>query len=441
MKTLFAIVLVVLAVSLYSCRPLPPLTADSKIPIELIRADFHQVTSAIEQRTPNPFYMCGKASYDSMKLKIDKSLNKPLSPVQFYQKLSPLLTLLNDGHFQLFIGDGILKQLENDNPKLYFPFSVFIDGNKIYTNKNMSSDTSIHEGTEIFRINNIPASIIIEKIRKGINLAHNQENFFERRLEDHFFRSLLMDIGLRNSFTIVFKNKTAKLKGVSAKIIEQCDPEPDDFSYRIIGGRNKIGYFRLNTLLGSKKQKLDSTLSILFKMLDQQKVTDLVVDIRNNLGGSTKLARAVFNYITTKKYKIDLGEEYFENGKKITDYDTAWIIPEKVAHKFKGNIILLTNVKTYSSAHMMAIGFKSAGMGKVIGQVSSEPLYISGEVQELITTNTKCLFYYPVSNFYLPGYEKENISYFVPDIEVYPKIADRINEKDEAIDLVKKIMK
>lgn len=438
MKTLY---FVIIALFIFSCNRPSTITADGKIPVDLIKADFRQVTSAIEQQTPSPFYMCGKAAYDSMKIKIYKSLVKPLSPIQFYQKLSPLIALLNDEHFQLFIATSTLKQLETDNPALYFPFSVFIDGNKMYTNKNLSSDTLIRKGTEILTINNIPVKTIIEKVRNGANLAPNHENYFERRLEDHFYRSLLMDVGLRNNFTVTFRDKTVKLKGVSAKVINQSNTEPANFSYQISEGGSKIGYLRLNTLLSDKKQLLDSTLSIFFKTMEQQKVADLIIDIRNNFGGSTKLARAVFNYITANKYRIDLGEEYFKNGKKVRDYDTSAVVPENVAHKFKGNTILLTNVKTYSSAHMMAVSFKSAGMGKIVGQVSSEPLFISGEVQELVTANTKCHFYYPVSNFYLPGFKKGIVSYFVPDIEIYPSIADRINGNDEAMAAAKRMMK
>nr|WP_294794805.1 S41 family peptidase [uncultured Mucilaginibacter sp.] len=438
MKTLY---LVIIVLFIFSCNRPSTITPDDKIPVDLIKADFRQVTSAIEQQTPNPFYMCGKAAYDSIKIKIYKSLDKPLSPIQFYQKLSPLIALLEDEHFQLFIGTGTLKQLEADNPTLYFPFSVFVDGNKMYTNKNFSSDTLIRKGTEILTINNIPVKTIVEKVRNDANLAANHENYFERRLEDHFYRSLLMDVGLRNSFTVTFRNKTVKLKGVSAKVINQSNTEAADFSYHISEGSSKIGYLRLNTLLSDKKQQLDSTLLVFFKIMEQQKVANLIIDIRNNFGGSTKLVRAVFNYITTNKYRIDLGEEYFKNGKKVRDYDTSAVAPENVAHKFNGNAILLTNVKTYSSAHMMAVSFKSAGMGKVIGQVSSEPLFISGEVQELITANTKCQFYYPVSNFYLPGFKKGVVAYFVPDIEIHPAITDRISGKDEAMATAERMMK
>lgn len=430
---------ILLAAFFCSCQNRSIISAATKIPVKLLAADFLQMTSAIEHETPTPFYMCDEALYKSTKFNICKSLNKPLTPIQFYQKISPLITLLNDGHFQLFISDEVKKQLENKNPTLYFPFTVFIDGNRIYSNKNMSTDTSIRKGTEILAINNIPANVIIRKIRNRADLPSNHENFFERRLEDHFYRSLFVDINLRNNFKITFKNKTTKLRGVSEKIIEHAALDPADFSYKIINNNSsKIGYFRLNTLLYEKKPKLDSVLAVFFKMLDEQKITKLIVDIRDNLGGSTKLARSVFNYISANSYKIDIGEEYFENGKRVTVYDTSSVVPEKVSHQFRGKMILITNVKTYSSAHMMAIGFKSARMGIVIGQVSSEPLFISGEVKELIATNTKSRFYYPVSNFYLPGFKKDTVSYFVPDLAIYPTITDRINGKDIAMEMAKK---
>jgi C-terminal processing protease CtpA/Prc len=432
--------LIISLLLLVACTLQGQQTIDDKIAPDLISADFKQITNAIEQQVPNPFYLCPKARYDSLKSAIAKELNKPLSAQEFYQKASRLVTALNDEHFQLFIGDNLKKQLEESNPTLYFPFSVFINGDKIYTNQNLSAVKNIQNGTEILKINNIPAKQILAMIRQNRSHEPNLENFFERRLEDHFSRSLLTDVGLRNNFTIILKNHTLSTPGVSAEVIHKAYVYLDGFSYSIMDGANPIGYLQLTTLVSDKQHQLDSTLSMFFSRLKQKKVTRLIIDIRDNFGGSTRLARSVFNYITTKPYRMDMGEEYLANGKKITSNDTSWSTPKKMTDGFNGTTVLLTNTRSYSSAHMMANAFKTYHIGKVVGQVSPEPLFISGEINHLVTTNTKCIFYYPTTNFYLPGYKKESVSYFIPDVAIYPTLTDKISGRDEALILAKKVL-
>jgi hypothetical protein len=425
----------------FGCKLEPKVTADGKISSKLINADFDKITKMIEQETPNAFYLCSKSSYDSLKAIIKVELNTSLSPIEFYKKVEPLISLLNDGHFQLFLGDSVVNSLENDNPFLYFPITVFVNGNRLYANVNLSFDPRIDKGMEILSINHIPSSTIIKIMRHNRNLSPSQENFFERRLENHFWRSLLFEIGLRNDFAIAFENTVVNLKGVSGTVIRRSNDNTSDFNHRIILGKTKIGYLRVNTLVYEKKSQLDSASAEFFKQLADQHIDNLIIDIRNNLGGSSKLARNVFDYITTKDYKIDIGEQYLVNGKKVTEWDTTSTSPRFKDYKYGGRTILLTNVTTYSSAHMMAVSFQKAGMGKVIGQVSSEPLFISGEVKKLVLDNTKCKFYFPVSNFYLPGYSKNHVSYFTPDIVSYPTISDKVNGRDKAIQLAVGIFK
>jgi len=438
MKLIYAILAICLF--LVGCKSHTIENIDIKIDPAYLNADFKQITSNIEGRVPNPYYLCSKVSYDSVKKNISSSLNSSMTVIEFYQKMAPIFSLLKDGHFQFFIDEKLVDKLERENPDLYFPFTVFIDGNKIFVNKNLTDNTGIKSGDEILSINEVSSRMILNRLRYGVSLKTNEENYFERRHESHFYRSILLDMGFRNSFKVKFKDKTVKVRGISAKKIKMINEPPNDFVYKILNGKTKIGYLQVNTLLSSKRQKLDSCLTVFFKLLEQEKINKLIIDIRNNLGGSTKLSRDIFDYITQKKYLIDLGDEYLKDSKPTFDNDTTLSVPRQMPDKFYGKTILLTNVISYSSAHMMANTFKYYKMGIVIGQVSVEPLFISGEVEELITVNTKSNVYFPTSDFYLPGYKKDNISYFVPDYQVYPTINDRIKSKDEALNFAVKLL-
>ncbi|WP_214070648.1 S41 family peptidase [Mucilaginibacter sp. dw_454] len=440
MKTSFIITSICLLLIFINCKPNALPGIDDKISADSLKADFKEITSNIETKVPTPFYLCPKSTYDSIKQTVEASLNKPMTVIEFYQKVSPMFMLLKDGHFQFFLSKKLVENLEQKNPELYFPFTVFIDHDRIFVDSCLRSDATIKKGTEILAINTVSSKDILNKLRYGVALKSNEENYFERRNEDRFYRSLLQGMGFRNNFSVKFAGKTVDTKGVSAKVVATLDDDGHDFSYKIAEGKDGIAYLGIKDLLTENRKKLDSGLKIFFKAVKQQHVNKLIIDIRNNYGGSTKLARDVFDYITDKKYLMDTGEESLQNSKKIFEIDTVPSIPKPMADKFMGKTILLTNVLCYSSAHMMANTFQYYKMGTVIGQISTEPLFISGEIQEGITSNTQSRAYFPTTNFYLPGYQKDKVTYFVPDYQVYPTIKERVTGKDAAVDLAIKML-
>lgn len=412
---------------------------DNKISREGLLADFKQVTARLETQVPDPYYLCSKTVYDSVKQAVASSLDSAMTPIEFYQKMQPLFMLLKDAHFQLLLNRQIIKETESSNSTFYFPMTVFIDSTHIFVNNNVSSDRSIKKGDEIVAINGMPAKEILNKLRCGISYNKQEEQFFEHTYEALFYYKIAFNLNFTNNFTIQFKNKTIKVPGVSTDIIEKTNADTLPFSYKLL--ENRIGYLKIGTLLITERQKLDSCLAAFFALLKKENIHSLIVDIRNNGGGSTQLAGDVFNYITTNKYKVSLNEVYFKDGKKVVDTDTSFRTPKDVADKFTGKTILLSNIASYSSSHMMANTFQYYKMGSVVGQTSVEPLYISGEVTELITQNTKCRLYLPSSNFALPGYTKDSVTYFVPDYQVDPTIQDKILGKDKALEVAVGLLK
>lgn len=165
----------------------------------------------------------------------------------------------------------------------------------------------------------------------------------------------------------------------------------------------------------------------------------MIIDIRDDLGGSLVLAIDILDCITNKPYTLDWGEESFNNGKLVRDNDTTLHIPAKFAYRFLGETILLTNGLTYSSAHMMAVGFQYYHLGTTVGQMSSEPLLITGEVQSFTLPNSKCLFYFPSSNFILPGFNENKKKHFIPDYEIYPDVSNQLKNKDTSLNFAIKL--
>jgi hypothetical protein len=178
-----------------------------------------------------------------------------------------------------------------------------------------------------------------------------------------------------------------------------------------------------------RRDSLDNFLKTSFAEIKNDSIHNLIIDIRNDLGGSSILAEDILDYIANKPYDLSIGSEYFDHGKLIRHSDTTLHNPERLANKFFGETILLTNVATASSAQMMAAGFEYYHLGKVVGQISFEPLFITGEVKGKKLPHTGYFFIYPTKNFILPGYHENRKEYLVPDYVVNPSLKDIMNKK------------
>ena len=107
--------------------------------------DFDSLTEHIEKKVPHPFYASSQSAYDSVKNAVLKKLNSNMSVIQFYRTVYPLIQILNDAHFSIYLNDNSNKSADS---VLYFPFKVLIDSNRLFIRKNLSHETTIPQGAD-----------------------------------------------------------------------------------------------------------------------------------------------------------------------------------------------------------------------------------------------------------------------------------------------------
>lgn len=441
-KDKFNLFLLLITIFNISCGSFLQQNKHAFLSLSQVNEDFKALTMHIEKDVPHPYYTCPKNSYDSVKKIVANKLHDSMSVSELYRTIYPLVQILNDAHFSILLP----KSSNEPDTTLYFPFKVILKNNQLFVFKNLSSNAAIKCGDEIISIDGVLVKSIIEKIRSCNFKSMNEENFFEQTNFFTFPPRLYAVFGFNTNFSVQTEKGTFNLTGVRKEKLIEENKIPDSFyTFKILAeGMSKTGYLKISSLVWDKKEQrsvLDSFLKTSFKKLKENSVRHLIIDIRNDVGGSSVFGKDIFDYITNKPYTFAWGEEYYKNGKIIRDNDTVLHIPSKLEYKFTGETILLTNVLTYSSAHMLAVGFNYYHLGKTVGQMSSEPLFITGEVQSFILPNSKCLFYCPSSNFILPGFDENKKNYFIPDYKVYPDYKDRLNNKDTLLNFAVKLFK
>lgn len=403
---------------------------------EQVREDFLQLTDKIESEVPNAFYYCYRSDYDLVKNTILSQIKDNMTSQEVYQLFYPLTQVLNDAHFSIYLSDEIV----NKEVKSYFPLRVVIHQDKIYLKEDLTGLNQLKKGEEILAINNLPSEEVIKKL-KGTKI--NQKNdltFFEYRNQDIFHKKLYPLFGFKDEFQIKTKSNTYTLNGI---LIEEFNKnETSDYEFHILS--NQTGHLKINSLdwkTNDQQERLQQFLEKNFKIMRNDSIEKLIVDIRGNLGGSSVLAKDILDYFTDTPYTLAVGVDYFAKGKTYSSELKELHKPSDNLYKFKGKIVLLSDVLTYSSAQMMQVGFKHYKMGITVGHQSSESYYITGQVNKTILKNSGIELYSPTANFKLPGYSENNIEYYTPDRVIYLTLEERLNDNDELLNKAIEILK
>lgn len=393
----------------------------NKLTLKQVQEDFYELTKKIETGVPEPFYHSSKSIYDSVKNSVYHGLKENITTEEVFRLFYPLIQCLNDAHFSLHLPESTDEKIS------YFPLRIFIHENRLFVLEDFASENHLNKGEEIQFINGISAREIINSI-KGTNYKRKSNSvFFENITENVFHKRLYSLFGFKDTFEVKTTNNTYTLKGISSEnfIIQKPDHE-----FKILN--RETGYLKINNLAFTTSSQRDSLTDFLEKnlgMLNKQPIKKLIVDIRGNLGGSSVLAKDILDYFTDTPYTLSTGVNYFHKGKHYYSAIDQMHTPA-IKNKFNGKVILISDVLTYSSAHMMQVGFKHFKMGITIGQESSESLHITGEIKKITLKNSKIELISPTVNFRLPGYRENHRDYYIPDHVLYPSLSDRLENKD-----------
>lgn len=401
-----------------------------------LQEDFSELVQHIETGAPEPFYRCSRAAYNALKDSVYRGLKEGMTVQEAFRAFYPLVQVLNDAHFAIYLPDSLIDK----EVKGYLPVRVLLDGDRIYVLEDLSPSRQLAVGDTIYAINGISAGDLVARIRGADYARESDRLFFESRTNSVFHKRLYPLFGLKDTFELETVRGIHKLAGIPAERVDKA--KGADYVFETIGP--DMGYIKINSLANNGPFQRDSLKGFLersFRSLRESSVTKLIVDIRGNLGGSSVLAKDVLDYFAPGPYTLATGMDYHDKDGPRYAADEKEHMPSVGTYKFKGKVALLSDVLTYSSAHMMQVGFLHYGMGATIGQVSPEPLYITGEIRRVFLKNSGIEAIAPTVNFRLPGYSTGGKAYFVPDHVTDPALTDRLQGRDVQLQKAIEVLK
>ena len=194
-----------------------------------LESDVDFTYKKLQQLHPNLYSFIDKKELDFKFDSLKTTIKKPMTPLGFYKKLSPIVAAVRQGHTLVYPPTKHMgkKETKAITKKGIGPFSQFefdFFNEKLYVVKNKSYAKNIKLGTEVVSVNGIKPTDLIQEYTTyyssdGYNTTLKKE-YSGRRFSSYF----TIDHGLQDSLNYVFKINDSIKKSPSIDIKKTALP-------------------------------------------------------------------------------------------------------------------------------------------------------------------------------------------------------------------------
>lgn len=298
---------------------------------EKLKKDIDFAYLKLQKLHPNLYWYISKDSLDFKFDSLKSTITKPLKPLAFYEKLEPIIAKIKEGHLRVIppaekFTKKEIKELERQKG-LLGRMNYVIDGDRIFVKDNADQFENIKVGTEILKIKDTAVKNYLEKYKTFINsdgynktfqkysLARNWPLFFT--IENGILDSVKIETKYNNEIKDFYihrekitKKEEKASKAKNKKLTKSETGKVKDYNI-ITKSYNRdlqfptkdsaIAYMKIKTFSGTFSRKFYKES---FKEIKNAKSKYLILDIRDNLGGSLYEINNLYSYLVSEKFQF-----------------------------------------------------------------------------------------------------------------------------------------
>ncbi len=492
MKKIFAFFI---SLTLVSCISVEQYNKNLETPIEAehLKKDVDFAYKKLEKLHPKLFWYIPKEKLDYKFDSLKTTITKPLKPNEFFLKLAPVIADVREGHLRLIPLEKRFTKKETkklkDQKGTLGRLNYVIENNHLYVKDNTEKVGNLKVGTEILTINNVPVTQILEKYRPLVTSDGNNTTYQKYSLARRFNTFFTLEYGILDSLkvetklkdslqTVVLKRetktKTEKKKEKQDQKLTQekktkgYNPITKSFNRNLqfLAKDSSVAYIKIKSFSGTYSKKFYKET---FATIKKAKTQYLIIDIRDNLGGSLAEINNLYTYFAKEKFKFIkdievssrtsiLSTDYLSNfptltkplgvisyplymmfsvistKKKDGKYYLKDFFPTKKpkADAFYGKTYVLINGSSFSASSIISAKFKADQLATLVGEETGGAN--DGTVAGIYSTqklpNSKMKL--PIGLFLIqPNIEFSNTMKGVtPNVEIIPTLEEVLQKKD-----------
>lgn len=466
----------------------------STLTVKQQNEDFAIFKGGLQEGHSGLYYFISKAAFDKKCDSIQNTFYENSSIENYYLKLRCLITSLNHGHTRISlptIGNVNYKMAVLDSTKLYLPFEFIIVNKQLIIKEDCSKEQLFPKYSVVKSINNVSAKTLLNRMLQyipadGINKTFKYYNlynyFYFQYLFNLFYpekKGVKIEVENNNTHYYIELLKAREIeKNYFAKNKKSISQYNKQLEYKS-NLSNQTAYLKVGSfykgLIEQFGQKYEPFLDSVFADIKSKNLQNLIIDLRDNEGGGDGYDFLLLSYlvnipiisenVTTSgrqfnftKYTVNLSDEvkaYIENPNEFLQNDTSLILKDQYTGQinfptaknyFQGKVIILTNGGTFSASTNFIkrlYNFRQTSKNKI--------LFIGEENGGDIYANTECAgqgYKIKLPNSFIEidmpalctgQLKKDYPKKRLPDYEVFDKITDLKNNKDNVLDFAIKL--
>lgn len=344
-----SVTLFLVALLLFSCGSVEKFNKhiETSISTEDLIRDVNYVQKKLVKLHPSLYWYITEQELNSKFDSLRANLKDPLTPNEFFFKISPIVASVRQGHMGL---NPLTKKLKKKEAKILSnagtgPLSQFkmiwVD-DKMYVLENKSRDSSIVNGSEIVAINEVSPKQIYSKYKNTYASDGYNTTFIPKQFQRRFSFFLVNEIGVQDSLNYVFKNadstfsravkrfkevpkkgdslsqtqkNSIKLAQKSSAVKEKVRKEWEqkriygydyvtkEFNKKLqfIGADSTVAYLKIKNFSTGKTKKVYEEV---FAKIKQKQSKILIIDLRDNPGGRLNEIQKLYSYLVAEEFKF-----------------------------------------------------------------------------------------------------------------------------------------
>jgi len=445
----------VMTAAVAAAGPLDGSDLDRVLTVEQLREDTDFAFTTIEQHHPDMYAYISKADYAPIKEALYKQLDHPMSRRDFYKLIAPAVAALRSGHTLIQPPTSEFKDFSRFNGKFY-PFTVNLDGESLRVRK-CHDDVGLPIGARILSINGESTPQVLDRFARRMPAENQLANPYVLEDPRLFWTMLWIDYGDEQPLELVVEGpegtpiqhavEPQSLERVGTRKLER-EALPEPFFFRYLPEHN-AGMIVCNAF--EDRSGFKTFLKESFQEMQDKQAVGLIIDLRDNTGGDTRIGDALLRYITDKPFRqfLQIDTKVSPWNRPITnpDVEVGGIDTEKLRPKdspenplrFRGPVYVLIGPRCVSTGVALAATIQYFEIGELVGQETGDPTALFGYARRTVLPNSNWGLSAPSRCYVAPGSKRDGRG-ALPDYPAEPNLGDEAAGVDTVLEYALKLI-
>ena len=361
--------------------------------------DLHFLRESLEKAHYNLYTYITKEAFNLNFENVKASITKDsLSLLETTSLFQAVISKANNGHTEIIFPVASYFEYANSEGTL-FPLEIAFENGKALIRKNFSNDDTLEIGSEVISINHLTINEVLEKIYPFISAERRYFKLAKLELFS-FPRFYWQAFGEQKNFEVEIKKdgKLEKYYLKSIDLVEGFENKRNEIwsDNRELHFLDHAAYLKPGNFGGDEqlyRRFIDSS----FVEINKKNLPNLIIDLRNNLGGDDFFSDYLVSYIADKPFRwnseftlktssilkahvqknYDTSNPYWksvmihEDG-SIYPYEFEAYKPQPKDKRYSGDVYVLVNRQSHSQSAVTAAQIQDYRFATIVGEETGD---------------------------------------------------------------------